>query len=346
MTSESPSNKTRQRLKMSDIARIAGVSTSTVSRALSDHPSIPLATKREIQAIASEHDYVINRSAKSLRQSQTQTIAIAVPLGHEREQLISDPFFLRLFGHLADEITSRRYDVLLVRDPSPGADWLGQLIRSQRADGFIIVGQSDQHDALNRAAKSFPPMIVLGSQLSQQQYCSVGSDNFEGGRIATEHLLQSGRLHILFVGPAELPQIDRRLDGYRKALRDHGREFEEDLVLPAHFTGDSAFEQVREALHNGIKFDAIFAASDGIALSAIRAINATGRRCPEDISVVGFDDSDIALHASPPLSTVRQNLPELATTIVDLLFQRMSGIYTPSKTLPVQLVVRESSTSV
>lgn len=329
--------------KMADIARIAGVSASTVSRALADNPAIPEATRKAIQALASEHGYEINRSARNLRQSQTRTIAVALPLGHEREQLISDPFFLRLFGHLADEISKRGYDILLVREPAPDSSWLGRLIRSQRADGFVIVGQSDQHEALNAASQNFLPLVVFGAELEGQDYCSVGSDNFEGGRLATDHLLRSGRRRILFLGPAELPQIDLRLAGYRKAIQDRRICADDALVLPAHFTGDSGYREVRNALATGLQFDGIFAASDSIALSAIRAIEDSGHRCPDDIAVTGFDDSDIASQARPALTTVRQDFRAIAQTLADFLFRRLNGEKTPTAMLPVGLVIRESA---
>jgi len=330
-------------VRMSDIAKLAGVSASTVSRALTGHPTIPEATRDSIQEIATRLGYVVNQSARRLRRSETQTIAIAVPLGHESEQLISDPFFLRLFGHLADEISSRRYDVLLVREPSPDATWLTRLVGSQRADGLIVIGQSTQHDALNRAAKHYRPMVVHGARLRGQRYCSVGSDNFEGGRLATKHLLDSGRRRPVFVGPGDLPQIDARLDGFREALRQRKIEVDDADVLPAHFIGSSAFDQVKRVLDRQKRPDAIFAASDGIALAAIRAIEEAGLRCPDDVAVVGFDDTDVASHSHPTLTTVRQDIGGIATALVDLLFRRLEGEDTPSVTLPVQLVVRESA---
>lgn len=330
-------------VRMSDIARLAGVAPSTVSRALAGHPAIPGATREAIESLAREHGYVINRSARNLRQNQTQTIAVAVPLGHEREQLISDPFFLRLFGDLADEISRRGYDILLVREPSPDPQWLARLIRSQRADGFIIVGQSDQHEALNVAAQTYLPMVVFGSQMPGQQYCSVGSDNLEGGRIATEHLIHRGCRNILFLGPAELPQVDLRLAGYRHALEKHGLSSDGSLVYPVHFTGGSAAEAIGSALDNQSHFDGIFAASDGIALSAIRALESHGLACPEDILVVGFDDTEVALHSRPTITTVRQNFASIAANLVDSLFIRMSGNQTPSATIPVCLIRRESA---
>lgn len=113
--------------------------------------------------------------------------------------------------------------------------------------------------------------------------------------------------------------------------------------LPAHFTGSSAYEEVSKALAGGLSFDAVFAASDGIALSVIKAIEDAGRSCPEDVAVVGFDDSDIAAQSRPSLTTVRQDFPRIAATLVDHLFMRMKGQEAATSTLPVQLIVRESA---
>ncbi len=330
-------------VKMKDLARLAGVSASTISRALTNHYSIPQTTRDSIQKLAAKHGYVVNSSARSLRQSQTRTIALALPLGHVQDHFISDPFFLQLFGRLADEITERGFDVLLVKISSPERGWLERLIRSHRADGFIIIGQSTQHDELNSAAQNFLPLVVGGSPLAGQQYCTVGSDNFEGGRLATEHLLATGRTRIAFLGPVELPQIDKRLEGYKATLENHGLPIVDELILDADFTGMSAYNQVQKAVTSKLQFDAIFAASDGIAISAIRALEAAGLGCPQDIAVVGFDDSDIAVQAKPLLTTVRQDIAGLALKIVELLFQRLDGAETPSSALPVELVIREST---
>lgn len=331
------------RLKMSDVARLAGVSNSTVSRALADHVSIPKSTRDAIKKIAATHGYAINQAARSLRQSKTLTIGVVIPLGHETEQMVSDPFFLQLFGRIADEITKRNYAVLLIRNPSPAPGWLSTLIQSQRADGYIIVGQSDQHHVLNDVARSFVPMIVWGAHLPAQIYCSVGSDNVGGARRAVDHMIGAGRRRIVFLGAAGLPEIGMRLTGYRAGLESAGIAFDEQLVLPAHFTGDTAFAAVQGLIERDVPFDGVFAASDLIALAALKAIDASGRRCPEDIAVVGFDDLDIAEHARPALTTVRQNLARGAATLVEFLFRRINGEETPSATLPVELMVRGSA---
>lgn len=332
-----------RRLKMADIARLAGVSTSTVSRALANNPLIPVQTRKEILRIAAEHGYVVDQSARSFRQRRTLTIGIAIPLGHESGQMVSDPFFLALFGRLADEITSRDYNVLLTRMPAPSPGWFARMLQSQRTDGYIVVGQSDQHEELNEAARNYLPLVVWGAHLPEQAYCSVGSDNVGGARAAVDHLIQTGRRRIVFLGATRLPEIELRLQGYRQALKRAGVEPDESLVLTAHFAGETAFAAVQQLIENKFKFDAIFAASDVIALSALKALQASGLRCPQDVAVVGFDDLDIAEHANPPLTTVHQDLRRGAATLVEFLFRRLAGEETPSATLPAELVIRASA---
>ncbi len=332
-----------QRLKMIDIARIAGVSPSTVSRALAGSPLIPVNTREQIQQIAVEHGYVVNQAARRLRQSRTMTIGVVIPVGHEADQPISDPFFLELFGNVADEISNRSYDVLLTRLAAPTPGWLLRHIQSQRADGYIIVGQSDQHEVLNEAAHSFMPMVVWGAHLPEQAYCSVGSDNVGGARAAVDHLAKSGRRRIVFLGAAPLPEIEMRLQGYRSAHARANVEIDPKLIVPAHFTGETAYAAVRDLVDRKVAFDAIFAASDIIALAALHALSDSGVSVPHDVAVVGFDGLGVAEHAHPRLTTVRQDLRRGAATLVEFLFRRMAGEETPSATLPVELLVRESS---
>jgi DNA-binding LacI/PurR family transcriptional regulator len=329
-------------LKMSDVARLANVSMSTVSRALADSPLIPEDRRREIQKIAEDSGYVINQSARSLRMRKTQTIGVVFPLGHDVGQLISDPFLIEMFGRLADEITTRGYQVLLCRVTETSQGWLDRIIQSQRQDGLVIVGQSDQHKALNQAAGAYSPIVVWGGHLPGQAYCSVGTDNVGGARRAVDHLVGLGRRKIAFLGMPELPEIGLRHEGYLRALSAAGIAHDPNLIVPAHFSFETAYEAARELIESGTQFDAIFAASDIIALAAIQALTAAGIDIPRDVSVVGFDDIAMAAQSTPPLTSVQQDLAKGARTIVDLLFRRMAGEDAPSATLSPSLIVRKS----
>lgn len=329
-------------IKMADIARLAGVSVSTVSRALAGSSLVPAAKRDEILALAQAHGYVVNEQARNLRLKKTRTIGIVIPLGHESGQLISDPFFIELFGRLADEITARDYTVLLSKVARPEPGWQDRLIQSQRADGLLVIGQSDQHEALNNAARTRFPLVVWGARVPGQLYCTVGSDNLAGGRLATEHLVRQGRRRIAFLGVGDLPEVALRRQGYMQALAAAGLAEDPRLMAAAHFTVDTAYETVRGLIDSGVGFDAVFAVSDVIAVAAMKALQAAGLRVPEDVAVVGFDDVAIAAYANPPLTTVRQDLGRGARLMVDLLFRRMEGEETPAATMAPELVVRKS----
>lgn len=329
-------------VKMADIARLAGVSVSTVSRALAGSPLVPAEKRREILAVAESRGYVVNEAARNLRLKKTHTVGVLIPLGHEVGQLISDPFFIELFGRLADEITGRGYTVLLSKEAKPGPGWLERAIQSQRSDGLVVVGQSDQHEALNAAAKGYLPLVVWGAHLPNQAYCSVGSDNIGGAYTAVAHLLAQGRRRVAFLGRDDVPEVALRKEGYLRALAKAGIAPDPALSAPAHFTVDTAYDTVRGLVDRGVGFDAVFAASDVIAMAAIKALSAAGLRVPQDVAVVGFDDIGLAAFANPPLTTVRQDLARGAKVMVDLLFRRMAGEDTPSATMPAELVVRKS----
>jgi DNA-binding LacI/PurR family transcriptional regulator len=164
-----------------------------------------------------------------------------------------------------------------------------------------------------------------------------------GARAAVEHLLQGGRKRIVFMGDSKIPEMRLRHDGYRLALQQGPRGAAEDLQVPSHMTADTAYEAMRAYIRGGAKFDAVFAATDVIAISAISAIIASGLSVPKDVAVVGFDDIPTAAYANPPLTTVRQDLQHGAKVLVDLLLRRIEGEDAPSATMPAQLIVRASS---
>ncbi|WP_354068346.1 LacI family DNA-binding transcriptional regulator [Caulobacter sp. 1776] len=328
---------------MADIARMAGVSISTVSRALAGNPLIPKALRDQIVEIAQTHGYVVNQSARSLRLRKTDTIGVIIPLAYETGQLISDPFFLEMVGRLADEITRRDYSVLLNKVIVTETGWLERIIQSHRADGLLLIGQSTQHAALNAVSGAYKPMVVWGAQLPGQRYCTVGSDNVEGGRLAVAHLAGTGRKRIVFLGAIDAPEAALRFEGYKKGLAEAGIAFDPRLVVPTPYTLEEAKLTVADFLAKDVPFDAAFAFSDIIALAGIGALTEAGKTVPGDVAVVGFDDIVLARHSNPPLTTIRQDLAFGARAMVDLLFRRMAGEDVASTLAPVELIVRGSS---
>ena len=328
---------------MAEIAKLAGVHLSTVSRALAGSPLVETGKRDEILKLARDRGYVVNSVARNLRLRRTQTLSVVIPLHHESGQPLTDPFFVEMLGHLADAITQRGYGMFLQKVVPPMQDWLTNLSGSGRADGIIVIGQSTEHKTLQAVASTYLPLVVWGGHLKEQSYCTVGTDNAAGALAAVEHLLKIGRRHIVFLGDPVAPEFRLRFEGYQRALERGPRGTGRSQLVPAHLTADTAYESMRAFIRDGGRFDAVFAATDVIAISAMRAITAAGLSVPKDVAVIGFDDIAIAAHTTPPLTTVRQDLARGARTLVDLLFRRIDGEETPSATMPAELVIRGST---
>jgi DNA-binding LacI/PurR family transcriptional regulator len=326
---------------MAELGALVGVSAATVSRAIAGSPLVNTETRDEILRLARDRGYVVNAAARSLRLKRTETISVVIPLGHESSQPLTDPFFVEILGRLAEEITLRGYGMFLQKVLPPMADWLPRLIAVGRADGVIVIGQSTEHATLNAAAKGYSPLVVWGTEVAGQSYCTVGSDNCAGAAAAVTHLVETGRTRILFLGDPAIPEIGRRYAGYRSALKAAG--FAAQHEVPAHLTAEAAYHTVHDLAAGSARFDAIFAASDVIAISAIRALTDAGRSVPHDVAVVGFDGIAMAAHTNPPLTTVRQDLEQGAKLLVDLVFRRIAGEKTASVVMPTRLIVRGSS---
>ncbi len=328
---------------ITDLAKLAGVSPGTVSRALADSQLISTKTRELIQAIAREHGFRPNIMARNLRIKRAGAIGVLVPLGHETGQHISDPFFMTLLGQLADALTERGYDLLLSRVIPADPHWLSRVADSGRVDGLILIGQSDQSAVIDRLAERYLPMVAWGANLPGQIHCSVGSNNRRGGELATRHLIERGSRTFAFFGDPVAPEIAERLEGCRTALAEAGISGAL-TVLPAHLTAETAHPTISKWFDKTkIVPDGIIAASDVIAMSALRALSEHGVSVPENVRLVGYDDLTFASQTVPPLTTIRQDLCAGAAHLVDLLFRRLAGEKTASIVLEPQLVVRQSS---
>lgn len=329
-------------ITMMDLAKLANVSAGTVSRALQRPELVKPATRDRILSLAKEYGFTINAAASGLRSGKTGAIGVIIPMGHDRAQHISDPFFMNLIGHLADKLSDEGYNLLLARVLPEDDDWFERMIGSRLFDGAIIIGQSNQGHNLNRIAKDYDPMVVWGQYDPANRYCTVGSDNVEGGRLAARYLMEQGRKYISFLGDPAAPEIAARLEGARAAIAESGS----GVILtaePVALEPDHAHEQVTAWLRTDPQVDAIFAASDVVAMSTIRALNEMNKSVPDDVLVVGYDDLPLAAHTTPPLTTIQQNIEQGANSLVDLLLQRMAGEDNESQLMMPELIVRQSA---
>lgn len=332
-----------RKVTMAELARAANVDVSTVSRALSDSPLVKPKTKAHVKTVAEGLGYQINVAARNLRRQSTQTLGIVVPIDPARGQTISDPFYLEMVGAISNAAAKRDYDLLLTIPQSDEKVAENRLLRSGKVDGLIVIGQAGRAERLNALASNTDRVVVWGGRLEDARYTIVGSDNVEGGKAAVRHLLASGRKRILFIGDTDLPEVSLRYRGLLEAYGERRLKHDRKLVLPLSFGAVNAIRDVADFMRTGARFDAVFAASDVLAIAAIHAIKGEGLSVPEDVSVIGYDNVGQAASAAPPLTTVDQNIALGGELLVNLLIKKIRGEKVTSRLTPTELIIRKST---
>lgn len=327
---------------ISELARLAGVSTGTVSRALADKEMVKPETRERIQALAREHGFRLNQMARRLRVQETRVIGLVVPMWHEQHSHMSEPFFMTLLGHLADALADADYDLMLCRAQPDTEDWLERIVSSGMVDGLLVMGQSHQVETLERVAQDYHPMVIWGNHRPGLIQCTVGSDDRKGGRQAGDCLIEGGRKRIAFLGNIDPPSVRERYAGVCDAAAAAG--IAAPLLLPTRFLPDYATVDVGARLDEFAgQFDGIVVPSDSFAVRAVRALADRGLRVPDDIAVVGFDNLPIGELCIPRLTTIDHNLAGGARTMISTLFARIAGEDAPSVVMDTRLVRRETA---
>jgi DNA-binding LacI/PurR family transcriptional regulator len=328
-----------------DIAYLAGVSQPTVSRALRGSKSVSEATRERIEAIARELNYTVDKNASSLRSQRANTIAALFFQDADDGQI--NPFFLSMLGSLTRSCANRGID-LLISFQRLEDDWHVRYQDAHRADGLILLGYGDYTvyaERLQQMIAHDTRFVRWGSVNDAAIGTTVGSDNVGAGRLAGEHLIERGRRRIAFLGQADehYPEFADRYRGLGEALAAAGLPQNPALQSDALSSEESGHDAAVRLLARGAEFDAIFAASDLIAIGAMRALAEAGRRVPDDVAIVGFDDIPAANMTSPPLTTLVQDLRGAGELLVETLLARIEDRTVPDRTLPARLVVRRSS---
>jgi DNA-binding LacI/PurR family transcriptional regulator len=328
---------------IADVARLAGVSKSTVSRALNDSPLIGEETKARIREIARQHDFQINASARRLSMKQSRTIAFVTHAYHV-DFSVADLFGLEILGGISNGLARLGYDLLVIHVDPHDTKWAHQYLDTGRVDGFILMTATRKQAHVKALLELGAPFITWGIPQSNQKYCSVTGDNYNGGKLATEHLIRSGRQRIGFIGgPADELEVQYRLGGYQTALQEAGRTIEPLFIEYGNFMNTSGAEAMKRLMEKVPDIDAVFVNSDLMAIAAMDTIREQGCRVPEDIAVVGYDDLSIAEHSNPPLTTIRQNIPLAGKVLAQNLIQYLQTGIATNVTIPVELIVRKSA---
>lgn len=328
---------------IADIAKLAGVSKSTVSRALNDSPLISEETKAHIRDLARQHNFQINAPARRLSMKQSRTIAFVTHAYH-KDFSVADLFGLEIMGGISAGLASREYDLLVIHVNPHDTEWAHQYYDTGRVDGFILMTSTHKQTHVKALLELGAPFIIWGIPQPKQKYCSVTGDNFNGGRYATEHLISIKRRRIGFIGgPADNLEVMHRQAGYESALKEAGSEVEPSLLEYGDFSNTSGGQAMQRLLDKAPDIDAVFVNSDLMAIAAMDVIRENGRSVPEEIAVVGYDDLSIAEHSNPPLTTIRQNIALagklLAQNLIDYL---QTGMVT-NVSIPVELIIRKSA---
>ncbi|MGF6768490.1 DNA-binding LacI/PurR family transcriptional regulator [Paraburkholderia sp. GAS199] len=337
------------RVTSSQVAKLAGVSRTTVSFVLNDVPHMGISeeTRMRVLSAARQLGYVPNAAAQSLVSGATRTVAIVTP---HSEHLKVDAFIPRMLAGVND--TCHKYGYKVIFEPvidtgRPGGGFI-DMVDSRRIDGLIAINTPRSDDVhLARLASEGFPLVVFGSKLVEHaNLYSIDVDMREASRAATLHLLSLGHRKVAYLGFAsdEYHGVTERLYGYRDAMREFGLGAEFERVGFANFSVQSGYDAMKAMLECGPTFTALFAGNDTIAFGAMAAMRKAGLRIPEDIAVVGYDDIPLAAFAAPPLTTMRTSPYEQACEAATLLVRLMSG-ERPAELhsmMAVPLVIRES----
>ncbi len=330
---------------LEEVAALAGVGRGTVSRVINGSPRVSEKARSAVEQAIAELGYVPNRAARTLVTSRTDSIALIVPEAETR--LFSEPYFSDIISGVAAELSETDMQLLLVLVRNQRErERLSAYLTAQRVDGVLVVAVH-QDDPLPSMLESLEiPSVLAGRRGDLEPLSYVAADNAGGARMAVRHLLRRGCRQIATItGPLDMEVAQARLGGYRTALEEAGRSHDEELVGLADFTEEGGRAAMRALLERRPELDAVFCASDVMAAGALQVLRAAGRRVPEQVAVIGFEDSIVARHTDPPMTSVRQPTVEMGRTMARLLLEEIaeSGRARRQVVLATELVVRESA---
>ena len=324
----------RGSLTMADLAKLAGVSKITVSRALSNSSSVKLETRERIREIAAAQGYQMNVAARNLRQGKTHTILVVVEMTPSHSRPMSGPYPVALIGGMMQELAAANFNLMLSN--------MSNAIKSPPVvDAIVLLGQGPHDDGVGELERFGLPLVIWGAVREGSAHVTIGSDNLCGGGAVAERLFALGRRKLVFLGDPEYAEIADRYDGFAAKAAELGASVIGKRA--ADFTFVSGYDAM-EALvaEHGSEIDGVFASSDAIAMGAVRSLYEHGRAIPADVSVIGFDNSIAASQFVPPLTTVRQHWHEGGERLARAALSLIQGEKVASQQMPTELIIRSS----
>lgn len=331
-------------MNLEDIARISGVSRSTVSRVINNSPNVRPDTRERVLRVIAENNYSPNVVARSLVTQRTRVIGIYIP--YFVSDVFADPYFPTLIQAVTTYANEQDYDVMLwLRGQNAAPTHLHRRVLDNRiTDGLILASTAKDDPLLDHLLERGRPYILNGRPWQHADNTNyVDATNYQGAQQAVEHLMRLGRQRIAHIsGKADMNAGYDRMMGYMDSLRRNGIQFDSNLLFEGDFTETSGYVGMRRLLTANP--DAVFVASDHMALGALRALREAGVCVPDDVAVIGFDDMPFATLAEPQLTTIRQPVQRQGFLAAEGLIGLIEGRITPpyQVSLPTQLVIRES----
>lgn len=326
-----------------EIAKQAGVSRSTVSRVINDDPNVKEQTREKVMKVVTSNNYVPSRAARKLAGGRTGVIGLVIPIGVSR--LFIEPFFPSLIQSVTNRCNRNNRSVMFwLGEPDYERRMIDQILSNDLLDGVILSSMRLQDPIVAALSRAAIPFVLVGRYASDPAPSFVDIDNQGGARSAVEHLIRIGRKKIATItGPQDMMVSQDRLEGYFEALKKGKMKIEKSLIVEGGFTEESGYAAMSGLIAE--LPDAIFAASDAMAMGAIRFLKERGKRVPEDVAIVGFDDAPFAASASPALTTIHQPAELMGAHAVDVLIELLENDHTQpiTRILPSDLIIRESA---
>jgi DNA-binding LacI/PurR family transcriptional regulator len=330
---------------LDEVAVLAGVSRATVSRVVNNSPRVSPEARDAVLAAIAELRYVPNRAARSLVTRRTDTLALV--LSESDTMVFSDPFFASIVRGVSAAIADSELNlVLLSARDAREQEKVGRYARQGHVDGVILMSLHSDDPLPDILTAAGVPLVLCGRPYDGRAVAYVDADNRGGATQATRHLLTQGRRRIATItGPQDMTAGVDRYAGYRDALEEAGHPPAPELVAHGDFSEAGGARAMAELLERAPDLDAVFVASDPMAVGALRALRVAGRRVPADVAVVGFDDAAVAATCDPPLTTVAQPLSDMTPLLTELLLRQIDGgaETVETRVCPTRLVVRESA---
>ncbi len=331
-------------MTIQQIAELAEVSRSTVSRVLNDHPSVRPEVRDRVLQVIGEQGYAPQAAARSLASKRTNTLGLLIP--RSAAIIFSDPFFGQVIQGMTEASSKRGYFLMLTMvSGAMEHDFYKRVLRSRSVDGLLMVSSDIDDPILPLLIKDDLPLLLIGDHPYLNPVNWIDSENREGARIATTHLVGLGHRRIAAItGFLQMSSAIDRFNGYKQALLEANLPVLAELIEHGDYTQESGYQAMRRLLLATPRPTAVFAANDMMAMGALRAIHEAGLSVPNDVAMVGFDDIPMAAFANPPLTTMRQPIAEMGALAANTLIDQLENLAEPGAQirLPTKLVVRNS----